>query len=151
MLATQKSLHARPQGESWVHIDISGQTLGRVASEIAFILLGKHRTDYTPGVLTGDRVVVTGASKLRVTGAKLVNKIYYHHSRYPGGLKAIQLKKALAESPERTIEWAVSRMLPKNKLHKRLMTRLKVYAGAEHPHTAQKPVTIVGVRGKVSS
>ena len=151
MLASQKSLHARPQGETWVHIDASGRTLGRLATEIAFILMGKHRTDYTPGVLTGDRVVITGAAKIRVTGTnKVVNKYYYRHSQFPGGLKATQLKHALATTPEKTIEWAVSKMLPKNKLHKRLMTRLKIYAAEQHPHSAQKPSTVLGVRGKAS-
>ena len=121
----------------WHVIDATGQTLGRLASRIARILLGKENPAYTPHLLTGDYVVVINASKIRVTGKKLTQKIYYRHSGYTGNLKEIALKDMLARHPERVIQLAVKGMLPDNALGRRMLKRLKVYAGPEHPHTAQ--------------
>ncbi len=145
---TQSSFYAKDRGQDWVQIDATGKTLGRLSSEVAFILLGKHKVGYTPGVVTGDHVVVTGVEGMLSTGNKKENKLYHRHSRFSGGLKTISLKQVLNEKPERAVEWAVSKMLPRNKLRKQLMSRLKIYPGAQHPHQAQKPVKIENVRGK---
>jgi len=123
----------------WYLVDAKGKTLGRLASEIAKILRGKHKPIYTPHVDCGDYVIVINAEKIRVTGKKLDDKIYYHHSGYMGGLKAIPLRRMLEKHPERVIELAVKRMLPKNRLGRAMLKKLKVYAGEEHPHQAQKP------------
>lgn len=123
----------------WWLIDAEGQTLGRLASRIALILQGKRKRIYTPHIDTGDFVVVINAEKVRLTGKKLDQKIYYRHSGYPGGLRARTARQLLQTFPERLIELAVKRMLPKNKLGRRMFKRLKVYRGPEHPHKAQNP------------
>ena len=123
----------------WVLIDAEGKTLGRLATKIATLLLGKHRPDWTPNVAMGYFVVVVNADKIRVTGKKLEQKIYTRYSGYPGGLKKIPLEKMLATNPERVLEHAVKGMLPKGPLGRRLFKRLKVYAGPDHPHQAQRP------------
>jgi large subunit ribosomal protein L13 len=123
----------------WFLVDAEGKTLGRLASEIARILMGKHKPTYTPHVDGGDFVVVVNAEKVRVTGKKLEKKIYYRHTGYMGHLKETKLKDMLKEKPEEVIRLAVRGMLPKNRLRKHRMKRLKVYAGPSHPHTAQKP------------
>ncbi|WP_456342591.1 50S ribosomal protein L13 [Thermovibrio sp.] len=126
----------------WYLVDATGKTLGRLASEIAKILMGKHKPTYTPHVDGGDFVVVVNAEKIHVTGKKLDKKIYYKHTLYPGGLKETPLRKMLQEKPEEVIRLAVRGMLPKNKLRDRRMKRLKVYVGPEHPHKAQNPKPI---------
>lgn len=123
----------------WVVIDAAGQTLGRLASEAAALIRGKHKPEFTPHVDTGDFVVVINADKVVLTGKKLQQKKYYTHSHYPGGLKTTTAAEMLNKHPERLIEFAVHGMLPKNKLGHQLKTKLKVYAGAEHPHQAQQP------------
>jgi len=123
----------------WFIVDATGKTLGRLATEIAKILMGKHKPTYTPHVDGGDFVVVVNAEKVFVTGKKLNNKIYYKHTGYMGHLKETTLKEMLAKKPEEVIRLAVRGMLPKNKLRDRRMKRLKVYAGPEHPHKAQNP------------
>ncbi len=124
---------------TWYVVDASGQTLGRLASRIAHILRGKHKPTYSPSVDVGDYVIVINAEKVRVTGRKLDQKIYYRHSGYPGGLKQISLRDQLAKHPTRVIEAAVRGMLPRNRLGRRMFKKLKVYAGPEHPHQAQNP------------
>jgi large subunit ribosomal protein L13 len=123
----------------WYLVDATGKTLGRLASEIAKILMGKHKPTYTPHVDNGDFVVVVNAEKIHVTGKKLEKKVYYWHTGYPGGLKSATLKELLQKKPTEVIRLAVRGMLPKNKLRDRRMKRLKVYAGPEHPHKAQNP------------
>jgi large subunit ribosomal protein L13 len=130
-----------PQSD-WLLVDANGKTLGRVATEIASYLLGKHKPNYTPGVAMGDFVVVVNASRLSFAPKKLDSKMYYHHSGYPGGLSKIVLRDLMKKNPERVIEKAVWGMLPKNKLGRKLMTRLKIYSGSEHPHAAQHPETV---------
>jgi large subunit ribosomal protein L13 len=124
----------------WYIIDAKNQILGRVATEIAMILRGKHKPTYTPNLLVGDFVVVVNAKKVAVTRNRLDQKMYYRHSQYPGGLKQETLRHALQQHPERVIEWAVMGMLPKNRLADRMIRRLKVYPGAQHPHAAQQPI-----------
>lgn len=121
----------------WQVIDASGKTLGRLASEIAKLLIGKHKPTYSPHLDTGDYVVVTNAAKVRVTGRKLKEKIYYHHSGYCGGLKSITFEEMLHTHPTRIIEHAVKGMLPHNRLGRAMFKKLKVYAGDSHPHQAQ--------------
>ncbi len=123
----------------WYVVDASGQTLGRLATRIAGILLGKHKPIYSPAVNVGDYVIVVNADKVRVTGRKLDQKTYWRFSGYPGGLKQITLRDQLRKFPTRVIEHAVRGMLPKNRLGERMFKRLKVYAGPEHPHAAQQP------------
>ncbi|MBO8165302.1 MAG: 50S ribosomal protein L13 [Brevibacillus sp.] len=123
----------------WYIVDAAGQTLGRLASEVASILRGKHKPEFTPHVDTGDFVIVINADKVKLTGKKLSDKIYYRHSQYPGGLKATTAGDMLKNRPERMFELAVKGMLPKNSLGRQMFTKLKVYAGSEHPHEAQKP------------
>jgi len=124
----------------WLLIDAEGRALGRVASRAASILRGKNRPDYTPHEDAGDFVVIINAAKVKLTGNKLQGKIYTHHTEYPGGIRSTTAGKILeSKKPERLIEMAVRGMLPKNRLGRRLFTKLKVYAGAEHPHSAQKP------------
>jgi large subunit ribosomal protein L13 len=129
----------------WVLVDASGQNLGRLATQIATVIIGKHKPQYTPGVDMGDFVVVVNAEKVEVTGSKLDDKIYYRASGYQGGLKKITLRNLLATRPERVIEHAVRGMLPKNRLGRKLRKKLRVYAGAEHPHQAQQPKPIEDV------
>ncbi len=123
----------------WCLIDAEGKVLGRLASEIARRLRGKQKPIYTPHVDTGDFVVVVNAEKVSLTGKKLVDKIYYHHTGYPGGIKSITAGKLLKEKPERLLRKAVKGMLPKNSLGRRMLKKLKVYAGSKHPHEAQNP------------
>jgi len=125
--------------KSWFVVDLENQVLGRAATEIARVLRGKHKPIYTPSVDTGDFVIVLNAEKVRLTGDKLNQKIYYSHSTYPGGLKEITAGKLLAKAPEELIRKAVKGMLPKNKLGRQMFRKLKVYSGAEHPHQAQQP------------
>jgi large subunit ribosomal protein L13 len=123
----------------WWVVDASGKTLGRVASKIATVLMGKDKPTYAPHLEVGDFVVVINADLVHTTGNKLLNKIYYRHSGYPGGLKSVTLEKMLADHPDRVLKKAVQGMLPKNKLGRRSLKRLHVYAGPEHPHAGQIP------------
>lgn len=123
----------------WLIVDAAGQTLGRLASEVASLIRGKHKPQFTPHIDTGDFVVVINAEKIVLTGKKLQQKKYYRHSGYPGGLRTTTAQEMLNTKPERIIELAVKGMLPKNKLGHQMQTKLKVYAGAEHPHAAQLP------------
>jgi large subunit ribosomal protein L13 len=124
---------------NWWLVDAEGKNLGRLASEIAIVLRGKNKPHYTPHVDTGDFVVVVNAEKIAVTGNKVSDKIYYHHSGYPGGLKSRTLGQMLERRPAEVIRKAVKGMMPKNRLAARQLTKLKVYAGPGHPHAAQKP------------
>lgn len=132
---------AKPQQveRKWYIVDAAGQTLGRLASEVASILRGKTKPEFTPHVDTGDFVVVINADQVVLTGKKLQKKMYYRHSQYPGGLKVTSAQEMLAKRPDRMIELAVYGMLPKNRLGDKLKTKLNVYAGSEHPHAAQQP------------
>jgi large subunit ribosomal protein L13 len=123
----------------WYVVDAADKTLGRLATEIARRLRGKHKPEFTPHVDTGDYIVVINAAKVRTTGNKVADKIYWSHSQYPGGIKQITLEKLLEKHPERVIEKAVKGMLPGGPLGYAVFRKLKVYAGAEHPHTAQQP------------
>ena len=123
----------------WYVVDAEGMTLGRMASEVAKVLRGKNKAIYTPHIDTGDYVIVVNADKIKVTGKKLDQKIYYHHSDYVGGMKETTLKEMLANKPERVIELAVKGMLPKGPLGRQMYKKLFVYAGPEHKHEAQKP------------
>ena len=123
----------------WLVVDAAGQGLGRVASKVAALLRGKHKPIFTPGLDTGDHVIVVNAEKITVTGKKLDEKFYYTVSMYPGGIRATSLRTQLARHPDRVIKHAVWGMLPHNKLGKAMLRKLKVYAGPEHPHQAQKP------------
>ena len=123
----------------WYVVDAEGETLGRLASRIAPILKGKHKPIYTPHLDCGDFVIVVNAEKVRVTGRKLDQKLYHRHSGYPGGLKSITLRDQLDRYPERVLQAAIRGMLPKNKLGRRMIKKLKVYAGDTHPHEAQQP------------
>ena len=123
----------------WYVVDAADQTLGRLATEIARRLRGKHKPEYTPHVDTGDYIVVINAEKVRVTGNKAQDKMYYRHTGYPGGLRSMSFEKMMSLHPERTIEFAVKGMLPKGPLGRAMYSKLKVYANAEHPHQAQQP------------
>jgi large subunit ribosomal protein L13 len=125
---------------NWLVVDAEGQTLGRLATQIADALRGKRKPEYTPHVDTGDFVVVINAEKITVTGAKRAEKRYYRHSGYPGGIKSRTLEEMLDRRPEEVIRRAVKGMLPRNRLARKQITKLKVYAGPEHPHAAQMPV-----------
>ena len=136
-----KTYYAKPQEveREWFLIDATDQVLGRVATKAATILKGKNKPQYTPHVDTGDFVIIINADKIRVTGTKVTSKEYYRHSGHPGGLKKETFQEAMEKHPERVIEHAVKGMLPKNTLGRAMGMKLKVYAGAEHPHAAQKP------------
>jgi len=123
----------------WYVVDATGQTLGRLASQVAHILRGKHKPIYSPSVDAGDHVIIVNAEKIHVTGRKLDQKIYYRYTGYPGGLREITLRNLLQKHPTRVIEHAVRGMLPKNRLGRRMFKKLKVYAGPDHPHAAQQP------------
>ncbi len=123
----------------WYVVDAAEHTLGRLATQLAFRLRGKHKPEYTPHMDTGDNLIVINAEKIKVTGAKLKDKMYYRHTGYEGNLKETNLEKLLAEHPERAIEFAVKGMLPKNPLGRAMFKKLHVFAGAAHPHTAQQP------------
>ena len=137
----QKTYYPKPDDvtQEWVLVDANDHTLGRLATQIASLLLGKHKSTFTPGVETGDFVVVVNAKRIRVTGNKLEDKIYYRHTGYPGGLKEIKLRDQLAKHPDRVIRSAVWGMVPHNRYGRKLMKKLKVYSGPEHPHEAQQP------------
>ena len=126
-----------PQG--WYHVDAADQVLGRLATRVATVLMGKHKPEYTPHVDTGDFVVVTNAEKVRVTGNKAQSMTYERYSYYPGGKKVIPYERMLERHPDRIVREAVRRMLPKNALGRKMLTKLKVYAGEDHPHAAQQP------------
>ena len=136
-----KTYSAKPGDieRSWYIVDADGQTLGRMASQIASILRGKHKPMFTPHMDCGDYVIVVNAEKVHVTGNRLDDKMYYRHSGYPGGLEQTPLREMLKTRPERVIEEAVRRMLPKNNLGRHMLKKLKVYAGPEHQHQAQNP------------
>jgi len=136
-----KTFSAKPETveRDWYLVDADGKTLGRLASELARRLRGKHKPEFTPHVDTGDYLVVINAEKIAVTGNKLKNKIYYRHTGYIGNLKSISLEKQLDAHPERVLEGAVKGMLPKNPLGRAMFRKLKVYAGPKHPHEAQQP------------
>jgi large subunit ribosomal protein L13 len=123
----------------WFVVDATGQALGRLASRVARILMGKENPKYTPFIDTGDHVIVINAEKVKITGMKTDQKVYHHYTGYPGGLRSEDLKKRMVRKPEMVIELAVSRMLPKNKLGKHMFAKLNVYKGDKHPHAAQKP------------
>jgi len=127
----------------WLLIDAEGQNLGRLATRIAHVLLGKHKPTFTPGVEMGDNVIVVNAGRITVTGTKthsrLTTKVYHHHSGYPGGLKSISLRDQLETYPDRAIREAVWGMLPHNRMGRAVLKRLKIYAGSEHPHVTQNP------------
>ena len=123
----------------WYVVDAEGQTLGRLAAEVAKVLRGKNKPEFTPHIDTGDNVIVINAEKIKVTGKKLDQKVYYHHSDYVGGMKETTLREMMAKKPERVIELAVKGMLPKGPLGRTMIKKLHVYAGAEHAHQAQKP------------
>ena len=133
------SAKASEVSRDWFVVDASDKTLGRLASEIAHRLRGKHKAEYTPHVDTGDYIVVVNAEKVRVTGAKTTDKMYHHHTGYPGGLKSVSFEKLIEKAPERVIQGAVKGMLPRNPLGRAMFKKLKVYAGSEHPHAAQQP------------
>ncbi len=136
-----KTFSAKPSEvkRDWYLVDATDKTLGRLASEIAKRLRGKHKPVYTPHVDTGDYIVVINAEKVRVSGNKTTDKIYYRHTGYPGGIKSTTFDKLIQRAPERVIETAVKGMLPKNPLGRAMFRKLKVYAGTEHKHTAQQP------------
>jgi large subunit ribosomal protein L13 len=123
----------------WFVVDAAGQTLGRLASNVARILRGKHKATYSPHLDVGDYVIVVNADRVAVTGRKMDQKTYYRHTGYPGGLKSITLREQLVRHPTFAVRVAVKGMLPKNRLGRRMLRKLKVYAGAEHPHQAQQP------------
>lgn len=137
-----QSIRAQDVRHDWCVIDAEDRTLGRIATEIARRLRGKHKPEYTPNVDTGDYVIVINAAKVRVSGRKTTDKIYYHHTGYPGGIKATSFARMRAEHPERVIETAVKGMLPRNPLGRAMYRKLKVYAGPDHPHAAQQPQTL---------
>ncbi len=139
-----KTFSAKPEAvtRDWFVVDAADKTLGRLASEIAHRLRGKHKPEYTPHVDTGDYIVVVNAEKIRVTGNKTTDKIYHHHTGYPGGLKSMSFEKLIDRAPERVIQRAVRGMLPHNPLGRAMFKKLKVYAGAEHPHAAQQPTEL---------
>ena len=123
----------------WYVVDAEGQTLGRLAAEVAKVLRGKNKPEFTPHIDTGDNVIVINAEKIKVTGKKLDQKVYYHHSDYVGGMKETTLKEMMDKKPEKVVELAVKGMLPKGPLGREMYTKLFVYAGPEHKHAAQKP------------
>jgi large subunit ribosomal protein L13 len=137
-----KTYVAKPtdRERNWLLVDANGQTLGRMSTQIADALRGKRKPTYTPHIDTGDFVVVINAEKISVTGKKLEDKRYYRHSGYPGGLKSRTLQEMLDRQPEEVIRKAVKGMLPRNRLARKQLTKLKIYAGPEHPHEAQRPV-----------
>ena len=139
-MAVQKTYVNKGKAESnWVLFDANEQSLGRLSTQIAEVLLGKHKPNFTPGVDMGDFVVVVNVEKLNFTQKRLDEKMYYRHSGYPGGLKSLTLREMLQKHPERIIQKAVWGMLPHNRLGRKLLKRMKVYVGNDHPHEAQKP------------
>ncbi|CAM3673134.1 50S ribosomal protein L13 [Rheinheimera salexigens] len=136
-----KTFSAKPESvtRDWYVVDAAGKTLGRISTEIATRLRGKHKPEYTPHVDTGDYIIVINAEKVAVTGNKAQNKIYYSHTGFPGGIKEISFEKLIAKKPEMVLELAIKGMLPKGPLGRAMFRKLKVYAGAEHQHAAQQP------------
>ncbi|MDC2963972.1 50S ribosomal protein L13 [Gammaproteobacteria bacterium] len=126
----------------WYLVDADGKTLGRLSTQIANRLRGKHKPEFTPHVDTGDYIVVVNADKIRVTGKKETDKLYYHHTGFPGGIKSMALGKMREKSPEKILENAIKGMMPKNRLGRAMVSKLKVYAGSSHPHSAQQPVAL---------
>jgi large subunit ribosomal protein L13 len=147
---TVKTYVANPtdRERNWLIVDAEGQTLGRLATQIADALRGKRKPTYTPHIDTGDFVVVINAEKISVTGQKRTEKMYYRHSGYPGGLKSRTLNDMLERRPEEVIRLAVKGMLPRNRLARKQLTKLKVYAGPDHPHTAQQPKPMALIESK---
>lgn len=139
-----RTYSAKPDAvrRNWYLVDATNKNLGRLACEIAIRLRGKHKPEFTPHVDTGDYIVVINAEKISVTGKKQSDKVYHHYSGYPGGLKSVNFEKMIEKSPERIIEIAVKGMMPKGPLGRAMFSKLKVYAGTEHPHTAQQPQPI---------
>ena len=139
-----KTFSAKPHEvkRDWFVVDAADKTLGRLSTEIARRLRGKHKTEFTPHVDTGDYIVVINAEKVRVTGRKATDKMYYHHTGFPGGIKSISFEKQIDKAPQRVIELAVKGMLPKNSLGRAMFSKLKVYAGDVHPHASQQPKTL---------
>jgi large subunit ribosomal protein L13 len=139
-----KTFSAKPAEvrRDWYVVDATGKTLGRLSTEIAHRLRGKHKPEYTPHVDTGDYIVVVNAEKVRVTGNKLKDKMYHHHTGYIGNLKSVPLEKMLDEHPERVLEKAVKGMLPRGPLGRKMLGKLRVFAGPEHTHTAQQPIPL---------
>tara|TARA_B110000967_G_scaffold200723_1_gene236940 strand:- start:517 stop:945 length:429 start_codon:yes stop_codon:yes gene_type:complete len=139
-----KTVSARKETvtRQWYVVDAAGKTLGRLCTEIANRLRGKHKPEFTPHVDAGDYIVVVNAEKIVVTGNKTTDKLYQHHTGYPGGIKSISFDKLLLKSPEMIIEKAVKGMMPKNKLSRAMLSKLKVYAGNDHPHSAQQPTLL---------
>lgn len=133
------SANAQNVEHNWYVVDAENAVLGRLATEIAHRLRGKHKPEYTPHCDTGDYIVVVNAEKIAVTGKKMTDKLYHHHTGFPGGLKTVNLRDLLDRHPTRAIESAVKGMLPKNKLGRAMMKKLKIYAGSEHQHQAQQP------------
>ena len=135
-----KTFRARPGAvkRSWYIVGAKGKTLGRLASRIAMILRGKHKPEFTPHVDTGDYVIIVNAAEVHVTGRKADDKIYYRHSQYPGGITQMNFKELMQKFPERAVSYAIKGMLPKNSLGRAMFSKLKVYAGNEHPHVAQQ-------------
>ncbi|HEY3245135.1 MAG TPA: 50S ribosomal protein L13 [Phycisphaerae bacterium] len=125
--------------QKWFHVDAAGQTVGRLASRLATVLMGKHRPTYTPHVDTGDFVVVTNVEKIRLTGRKLDEITYDRYTYYPGGFKSVTARQMMATYPDRVLRFAVRRMLPKNALGRKMLKKLKIYRGEDHPHSAQRP------------
>ena len=143
MLKLQRSTWVRKEDavtqRRWYVVDLDGETLGRAATRIAAVLRGKHKPSYTPNVDMGDFVIVLNAAKVKLTGGKMQNKLYRYHTQYPGGLRSFTAEKLLARHPEDLIRSAVRGMLPKNRLGRKMLKKLKIYAGAEHKHDAQEP------------
>lgn len=139
-----KTFSAKPDAvqRDWYLVDANGKTLGRLAAEIATRLRGKHKAEYTPHVDTGDYIVVINAEKIAVTGKKATDKMYHHHSGYPGGLKSFSFEKLIERAPERVLQRAVKGMLPRNPLGRAMFKKMKVYAGESHPHAAQQPLEL---------
>ena len=139
-----KTFSAKPAEvrRDWYVVDATGKTLGRLSTEIARRLRGKHKPEYTPHVDTGDYIVVVNAEKIRVTGNKLKDKMYHHHTGYIGNLKSTNLEKLLDEAPERALQYAVKGMLPKGPLGRKMLGKLRVFAGPEHNHAAQQPIPL---------
>jgi len=133
------STRAKDIQRNWYVVDAEGQVLGRLASKVAGILRGKHKPIYAPHLDTGDHVIVVNAARVRLTGKKLAQKVYFRHTGYPGGLKVERAAELMKTKPEKVIQLAVRGMLPKNSLGRRMLKKLKVYAGPEHPHAAQQP------------
>jgi large subunit ribosomal protein L13 len=144
------SAEAAKKGRQWFVVDAEGQTLGRLATTIANVLRGKNKPSFSPHVDVGDFMVVVNAAKVRLTGRKLEAKVYYRHTGYPGGVRARTAGEVLGRTPERLIRQAVQGMLPRNRLGRALGTKLKVYAGPDHPHTAQQPQPLT-VRARAGS